>query len=525
MPSVQKALAVYSGGRWVAAAGGGGGTVDTSSLVTKPEFVDTVQDINAQISARYTKDQVDEIITDAVAKLNAEDARLDALAQSAGAISLNAVAAVRDELAATAKSLSDQAAVWDQGIVDQYSAELRLVANTIGDSLATKADKKDLDLFAKKEDASQIVLTKAVITQTIAFGDSLAPDIVLKPKLIDGVIRMVFSPDGRQQEILTFQSDAAVAPQDLTPYAKLSDNTQAMLTGTLVARAIGFGDSSLPPVALTYVDTNEGFGPRLVFTVGLVNDYVALRSDFEPIQARIDSLEGKQAPVVDAYTKSQADAKFLTLVDLGVVMQKGEGYTTAEVNDLFWRKDISDTRYMLKGEGMSKIDFDNHMALFLYSRAQIDAKLVAISPVGASTINDPAIADFKKSVLDEVKKMLAGGTKMPPPDIDWTWMVRMDGAKESVSTEIQARMIGGFIELKGTLSFGAGIGEWVPLRLPPQFPLAELESKFPLAMRLVGTAVTYGFCTIHQNNRDIKVSPGARSSEATFSGIRWKVAY
>jgi hypothetical protein len=101
----------------------------------------------------------------------------------------------------------------------------------------------------------------------------------------------------------------------------------------------------------------------------------------------------------------------------------------------------------------------------------------------------------------------------------------MDGARESVSTEIQARMIGGFIELKGTLSFGAGIGEWVPLRLPPQFPLAELESKYALAMRLVGTAVTYGFCTIHQNNRDIKVSPGARSNEATFSGIRWKAAY
>lgn len=525
MPPETKSLAVYSGGRWVAAAGGGGGTVDTSNLVTKPEFVDTVQDVNAQLNNRYTRDQVDEIITDAVTKLNAEDARLDALAQAAGAISLNAVAAVRDELAALA---SNQQTFLTQSDLDQTNQLLQGLGTATQDcitGLDLKADKKDLDLFAKKDDASQVVLTKAVITQTIAFGDSLAPDIVLRPKLIDGVIRMVFSPDGRQQEILTFQSDAAVAPQDLTPYAKLSDNTQAMLTGTLVARAIGFGDSSLPPVALTYVDTNEGFGPRLVFTVGLVNDYVALRSDFEPIRARIDSLEGKQAPPVDAYTKSQADAKFLTLVDLGVVMQKGDGYTTAEVNDLFWRKDISDTRYMLKGEGMSKIDFDNQMALFLYTRSQIDAKLVAISPVGASTINDPAIADFKKSVLDEVKKMLAGGTKMPPPDIDWTWMVRMDGAKESVSTEIQARMIGGFIELKGTLSFGAGIGEWVPLRLPPQFPLAELESKFPLAMRLVGTAVTYGFCTIHQNNRDIKVSPGARSSEATFSGIRWKVAY
>ena len=192
--------------------------------------------------------------------------------------------------------------------------------------------------------------------------------------------------------------------------------------------------------------------------------------------------------------------------------------------DVYTQKQVDD-RFMQIDQAFSKADFDNQMALMLYSRKQVDDKLTAISPLGSPTINDPALADFKKSVLDAVKLMLVGGTKPPPPDIDWTWMVRMDGAKESVSTEIQARMIGGFIELKGTLSFGAGIGEWVPLRLPPQFPLAELESKFPLAMRLVGTAVTYGFCTIHQNNRDIKVSPGARSSEATFSGIRWKAAY
>jgi hypothetical protein len=86
-------------------------------------------------------------------------------------------------------------------------------------------------------------------------------------------------------------------------------------------------------------------------------------------------------------------------------------------------------------------------------------------------------------------------------------------------------MIGGFIELKGTLAFNAGSGAWVPLRLPPQFPMAEIEAKYPLAMRLVGSAVTYGYCTVSKTNRDISVSPGARSSEATFSGIRWKAAY
>jgi hypothetical protein len=128
-------------------------------------------------------------------------------------------------------------------------------------------------------------------------------------------------------------------------------------------------------------------------------------------------------------------------------------------------------------------------------------------------------------VLDEVKLMLVGGTKTPPPDIDWTPIIRMDGSKETVSTEIQARMLGGFIELRGTLTFLAGTAEWNPLRLPPQFPLADLDANYPLAMRLVGSAVTYGFCSVSSKNRDIRVSPGARSNEAAFSGIRWKAAY
>jgi hypothetical protein len=244
-------------------------------------------------------------------------------------------------------------------------------------------------------------------------------------------------------------------------YAAKSDNSQNLFAKTIVAQAVGFGDSALTPAALTYTDTGEGFGPRLVFAVGMVNDYVALRSDFEPIKSRIDALESKAEPAsVDAYTK-----------------------------------------------------------------AQVDAKLAAINPTSAANINDPALAAFKKSVLDEVKLMLVGGTKMPPADIDWTPIIRMEGAKETASTQIEARMLGGFIELKGTLTFNAGSGDWVPLRLPPQFPMAEIEAKYPLAMRLVGSAVTYGYCTVSNKNRDIYVSPGARSSEATFSGIRWKAAY
>jgi hypothetical protein len=362
-------------------------------------------------------------------------------------------------------------------------------------------------------------------------------------------------------------TDYYTKPEADDRYAQKTDNTQNIVANALLAKGYAFGDAVGPSnPGLIYTDTGEGYGPRLVLDTPAGVELIPYQSDFEPIKERLSTLESKPAPTVDlspyitqvdadarygartaeavsllqgqlqsifdsvytrpeaddryaerakTYTKTECDGKFLTIVDINQFAYRADVYTQKQCDDRFIRID----------QAFSKVDFDNQMALMLYSRKQIDDRIAAINPLGSPSINNPALADFKKSVLDEVKLMLVGGTKMPPADIDWTWMVRMDGAKESVSTEIQARMIGGFIELKGTLSFGAGIGEWVPLRLPPQFPLAELESKYPLAMRLVGTAVTYGFCTIHQNNRDIKVSPGAKSSEATFSGIRWKAAY
>jgi hypothetical protein len=325
-------------------------------------------------------------------------------------------------------------------------------------------------------------------------------------------------------------------------YARKQDKEQPLLAKTVVSQAYGFGDTLLPPVALGYTDTGEGYGARLVLNVGVDNEFLVYKSDLEPLNAllpRIETLESKAAPVIDLapyVTLATADTRYGRLEALDLLRNQVQTifdsiYTRAEADfryplkaDVYTQKQTDD-RFMRITDAFSKADFDNQMALMLYSRKQIDDLLTAINPLGSPSINNPALADFKKSVLDEVKLMLVGGTKMPPPDIDWTWMVRMDGAKESVSTEIQARMIGGFIELKGTLSFGAGSGAWVPLRLPPQFPLAEIDANYPLAMRLVGSAVTYGYCSVSSKSRDISCSPGARSSEANFSGIRWKAAY
>ena len=396
---------------------------------------------------------------------------------------------------------------------------------------------QDLTGYALKDDDTQVISAAVVRALRHEFNANAA----LAWEDVGGTARPVYK-SGSKTFPLAFTTEVGGGSVDLSAYAKLQDNQQPLLAKTVVSQAFGFGDTLLPPVAVAYTDTGEGYGARLVLNVGMDNEYLVYKSDLEPLNAllpRIETLESKAAPVIDLapyVTLATADTRYGRLEALDLLRNQVQTifdsiYTRAEADfryplkaDVYTQKQTDD-RFMRITDAFSKADFDNQMALMLYSRKQIDDLLTAINPLGSPSINNPALADFKKSVLDEVKLMLVGGTKMPPPDIDWTWMVRMDGAKESVSTEIQARMIGGFIELKGTLSFGAGSGAWVPLRLPPQFPLAEIDANYPLAMRLVGSAVTYGYCSVSSKSRDISCSPGARSSEANFSGIRWKAAY
>jgi hypothetical protein len=435
---------------------------DKQEWVAIPLGGGTDADLSAYATTEYVDGQTDEIKAAATVAFTERYTKQEVDAK---------VAALQQGL--------DDSNLGVQGVADQ----IPFVAEQIGIQTAAK-----LDLKADKA----TTYTKAEVDEAI--GDSISGQ--LTPEQITEII-------------------SQVGPVDLTAYAKISDNTQNLLAKVVTAQGYGFGDKNEPPVALTYTDTGEGYGERLVLATVSSIEYVVMKSDFDPLKSRMDALESKAAPTIDAYTKAECDAKFLTLVDIDRFAYQADVYTQKQVDDRFMRID----------QAFSKVDFDNQMALMLYSRKQVDDKLAAISPVGANSINDPALAGFKTSILDAVKLMLVGGTKMPPPDIDWTPIIRMDGTKETPSTEIQARMLGGFIELRGTLTFLAGAAEWNPLRLPPQFPLADLDANYPLAMRLTGTAVTYGFCSVSSKNRDIRVSPGAKSNEANFSGIRWKAAY
>ena len=426
----------------------------------------------------------------AVDIVNQQTAIQDLYSQIGGAVDME-VYYTKPEVDALAKTITDQAAVWDQDVVNQYSGELQLVASSLGNSLALKADKAALDAavadIAALASQQQTFLTQSDIDQTnqllqglgtatqdcitgldlkadkttvASLGTTLMNSIMevrndaytkaeadakLVPyaKLSDltgpnlaaklsgqditlgtitstasGLIfgdrsaiatangRLLFVADEQNpvnMEQIAFLSDISATtggPVDLSAYAKLNDigqeitanlmkaqafnftksnttigfnrfpeypngkmgieiggpggeiqhlaymsdivgphrfdpqntlsygivsglegnrlyldtgskkyavpflgdvalkqdNGQAILAKTVVAQGIGFGDTNMPPAALAYTDTGEGYGPRLVFAVGAVNDYVALRSDFEPIAARVEALESRAAP-------------------------------------------------------------------------------------------------------------------------------------------------------------------------------------------------------------------------------------
>lgn len=102
---------------------------------------------------------------------------------------------------------------------------------------------------------------------------------------------------------------------------------------------------------------------------------------------------------------------------------------------------------------------------------KITAMSAQTSPIATTSINDPALADFKKSVLDEVKKLMAGG-KQVPDDCAWTPCTKVLG-----SGLIEARVLNGMIQLRGELVYTyTATGSFSTVqRLPDNFPKPPSE--------------------------------------------------
>lgn len=222
---------------------------------------------------------------------------------------------------------------------------------------------QDLTGYALKDDDTQVI-SAAVVR---ALRHEFNPNAALAWEDVGGTARPVYK-SGSKTFPLAFTTEVGGGSVDLSAYAKLQDNQQPFLAKTVVSSAYGFGDTLLPPVALGYTDTGEGYGARLVLNVGLNNEFLVYKSDLEPLNAllpRLESLEGKSAPAVDltAYAKTTDVATTLMVyaktADVAAFVEanytpkdtcypKDTTYTKAEVDTIIG-KTPSPMKYLVWG--------------------------------------------------------------------------------------------------------------------------------------------------------------------------------
>ena len=327
-------------------------------------------------------------------------------------------------------------------------------------------------------------------------------------------------------------------------YAAKSDNTQNVVANGLVAKGYTFGDSvSESNPGLVYTDTGEGYGPRLVLGTPAGNELIPYQSDFAPIRSRLDALESKAAPgsgvqdvtalatkesvdllrsqlqaIFDGmYTRPEADARFVLKSEMGVV------YATKTdlheyVNAKTYTKDQADAKFLTLvdiGILVQKGELSEY-AKTVYTKPEIDSKLATLNPTAAPSINDPALADFKASVLDEVRKMMAGG-KTIPADVPWTKLLNTG------STVAEAKVLNGVVYLRGIITKGIGAGYIANVsQLPPTIPPPPGgEWVIPLACKNTSPAGRhFGYATF-QPNRQIGVSCDSALNTVWLDGISY----
>jgi hypothetical protein len=438
---------------WVAIPLGGGTDADLSAYATT-EYVDgQTGEIKAAATVafteRYTKQEV--------------DAKVAALQQGLDDANLG-VQGVADLVPFVAGELSTQIDAKLAGKADQseFSAfqgqygtlesEFREYFNLLNQGFATVAQKPDVDAALDLKADKAATYTKAEVDEAI--GDSISGQLT----------------QAQIEEIIS-----QVGPVDLAAYAKISDNTQNLLARVVTAQGYGFGDKNDPPAALTYTDTGEGYGERLVLAAGSSIEYLVMKSDLDALFPAIDTSQFSTTITVAAL-----DARINTL--------ESTRATTTTTTSL-------DTRIK-----------------------SLESKAAA-----TSNINDASNAALKKSILDAVALMIAGGGKQPPADIDWT-ACRSENLSGNHPTA-QARMIAGVIELRGAVAVNNLSSNSFFTHLPASFPLPELDIYVPVGARLNTGPAVAAFVTIDKSTRRIGFIAGSTISELHLTGVRVKAAY
>jgi hypothetical protein len=297
---------------------------------------------------------------------------------------------------------------------------------------------------------------------------------------------MAQKADGGPVETVAYLSDIPAAPAapDLSSYAKLNDPGQLVYAKAVSAEGFVFGATA----GLRYMDTGEGYGTRLVFAYPKDGqekvELIPYRSDFDELYPRVEALESKQALAAasDPSVYADAIAESVHKVDL-LGMEVGLAASAT--------KNTAD-----------KVQ-------------ELEARINAINPIGSADINDPSLAAFKQSVLDEVKKMMAGG-KTVPADVEWTKILNTG------STVAEAKVLNGVVYLRGVVTKSIGAGYIANVcQLPPTIPAPLAEMVFPLAMKRTSPSLrAFGYATF-QTDGQIGVSCDSSSDTVWLDGISY----
>lgn len=293
---------------------------------------------------------------------------------------------------------------------------------------------------------------------------------------------------------------------DLSAYAKREDKEQWLLARTVTAQGYGFGDTLIPNVAITYTDTGEGYGSRLVLALGDNLEYLVLKSDLEPLNQLLPKIEAlENAPPVDTsafvtqawvaancankddvYTESEADALFAlktatygkTECD-GLFATKATTYTRTEVDGKIpsltayaktvdvYTKTQADTQFAPKATTYTKVEVDGKIPSLtayaktadVYTKAEVDGKI-------------PSLADYAK-------------TANVPAVGAWLGAVPQSGSTGTVGS----RMIGtDMVQLVGSITFAGPLAsnQWTDIALLQSAARPAKDSNF-VAVAMDGT--------------------------------------
>ena len=477
-----------------------GGSIDLSAYATTTALTEAVQNLTAQIVSRYTKDEIDAMLLAAEGNWTQLVQALDTQWLAALTSVLTQVGAQIDDrptlatveamLAALppassapvvhASPLPSPAAPTPQGIIDAYAGE-----------------PDGLHYYAQS--ATLVVLQRSPLPG----GRTQATLLMLAPA--QTVLARVsnYTPMPGQTEWPThwvetqaggsFTRVEAPLPSDQFAPASMANVYQFATQADVAAAIAGVQAGTLSQEQIqAIVDAATANGG----TVDL-SPYAKRDDAGQAITAKTVTAQGLKAPIV-----AFDDLRGLTIKDTG------EGY--------------GERLYFFTGLTVDAVVLKSDLDPLFPRMKALDERLAAVSPRGATSINDPAFADLRTSILNEVKRMLVGGAKYPPPDLDWTNC--RNAATTADITAVQARMIGGMIEFKGVLSFASTASSTSLLTLPSTFPLPELAASYPVAARLVGVNAVYAYATVNSTTRSIGVTQAGSINEVTFSGLRFRAA-